>query len=134
MTLCIIPARGGSKRIPRKNIKLFNGKPMIAHSIQAAQNSGCFEQIIVSTDDAEIADISQQYGATVPFTRPAELSDVLHTVQARLSPMSLILCRKTAGKATARVVCTRLHHLCKPMIYNAVCLLCAIIRRNLRLV
>lgn len=75
MTLCIIPARGGSKRIPRKNIKLFNGKPMIAHSIQAAQNSGCFEQIIVSTDDAEIADIAQQYGATVPFMRPADLSD-----------------------------------------------------------
>ncbi|MDK4679998.1 pseudaminic acid cytidylyltransferase [Kingella negevensis] len=82
MTLCIIPARGGSKRIPRKNIKLFNGKPMIAHSIQAAQDSGCFEQIIVSTDDAEIADISQQYGATVPFTRPAELSDDFATTGA----------------------------------------------------
>ncbi|WP_042226664.1 pseudaminic acid cytidylyltransferase [Kingella kingae] len=82
MTLCIIPARGGSKRIPRKNIKLFNGKPMIAHSIQAAQNSGCFEQIIVSTDDAEIADISQQYGANVPFTRPAELSDDFATTGA----------------------------------------------------
>ncbi|MDO4433887.1 MAG: pseudaminic acid cytidylyltransferase [Alysiella sp.] len=75
MTLCIIPARGGSKRIPRKNIKIFNGKPMIAHSILAAKNSGCFERIIVSTDDTEIAQISQQYGAEVPFTRPAELSD-----------------------------------------------------------
>ena len=55
MTLCIIPARGGSKRIPRKNIKLFYGKPMIAYSIQAALKSACFEHIIVSTDDEEIA-------------------------------------------------------------------------------
>ncbi|QMT31027.1 pseudaminic acid cytidylyltransferase [Alysiella filiformis] len=75
MTLCIIPARGGSKRIPRKNIKSFNGKPMIAHSILAAQQSGCFERIIVSTDDDEIAQIAQQYGAEIPFIRPAELSD-----------------------------------------------------------
>ena len=58
MPLCIIPARGGSKRIPRKNIKPFNGKPMIAHSIAAAQDSGCFSQIIVSTDDPEIAAIA----------------------------------------------------------------------------
>ena len=62
MTLCIIPARGGSKRIPRKNIRPFNGKPMIAHSILAARSAGCFEQIIVSTDDDEIAQIAQQYG------------------------------------------------------------------------
>ncbi|ULJ63513.1 pseudaminic acid cytidylyltransferase [Wielerella bovis] len=82
MTLAIIPARGGSKRIPRKNIKLFNGKPMIAHSILVAQQSGCFERIIVSTDDAEIAQIAQQYGAEVPFTRPAELSDDFATTGA----------------------------------------------------
>lgn len=82
MTLAIIPARGGSKRIPRKNIKIFNGKPMIAHSIIAAQHSGCFERIIVSTDDAEIAQIAQQYGAEVPFTRPAELSDDFATTGA----------------------------------------------------
>lgn len=82
MTLCIIPARGGSKRIPRKNIKLFNGKPMIAHSILAAQDSGCFEHIIVSTDDVEIAQIAQQYGANVPFMRPAKLSDDFATTGA----------------------------------------------------
>lgn len=75
MRLAVIPARGGSKRIPRKNIKLFCGKPMIAWSIEAALNSGCFDQVIVSTDDAEIAAVSRQYGADVPFMRPAELSD-----------------------------------------------------------
>ncbi|MFV0437382.1 MAG: pseudaminic acid cytidylyltransferase [Desulfopila sp.] len=75
MRLAVIPARGGSKRIPRKNIKAFCGKPMIAWSIEAAVQSGCFDQIVISTDDAEIAGISQQYGATVPFMRPAELAD-----------------------------------------------------------
>jgi len=73
--LAVIPARGGSKRIPRKNIKPFCGKPMIAWSIEAAQKSGCFDQVIVSTDDVEIADVARQWGATVPFMRPAELSD-----------------------------------------------------------
>ena len=75
MKLAIIPARGGSKRIPRKNIKLFCAKPMIAWSIEAALQSGCFDQVIVSTDDAEIAEVARSYGATVPFMRPAELSD-----------------------------------------------------------
>ena len=75
MRLAVIPARGGSKRIPRKNIKLFCGKPMIAWSIEAALLSGCFDQVAVSTDDAEIAEIARQYGAQVPFMRPAELSD-----------------------------------------------------------
>jgi N-acylneuraminate cytidylyltransferase len=75
MKLAIIPARGGSKRIPRKNIKLFCGKPMIAWSIEAARQSGCFDHIVVSTDDAEIAEVARQYGAQVPFMRPAELSD-----------------------------------------------------------
>jgi len=75
MKLAIIPARGGSKRIPRKNIKLFCEKPMIAWSIEAALQSGCFDQVIVSTDDEEIADVARRYGATVPFVRPAELSD-----------------------------------------------------------
>ena len=73
--IAIIPARGGSKRIPRKNIKLFCAKPMIAWSIEAALQSGCFDQVIVSTDDQEIAEVARQYGATVPFMRPAELSD-----------------------------------------------------------
>lgn len=75
MRLAVIPARGGSKRIPRKNIKSFNGKPMIAWSIQAAKASGLFDHIIVSTDDIEISEISKTWGAEVPFMRPAELSD-----------------------------------------------------------
>lgn len=75
MKLAVIPARGGSKRIPRKNIKLFCGKPMIAWSIEAALQSGCFDQVVVSTDDAEIAEVARQCGAQVPFMRPAELSD-----------------------------------------------------------
>ncbi|KGJ97010.1 pseudaminic acid cytidylyltransferase [Colwellia psychrerythraea] len=75
MNIAIIPARGGSKRIPRKNIKDFCGKPMIAYSIEAAKKSGCFERIIVSTDDSEIASVAKQYGAEVPFTRPDNISD-----------------------------------------------------------
>lgn len=75
MNIAIIPARGGSKRIPRKNIKLFHGKPMIAYSIEAALESGCFDKVIVSTDDNEIAAIAKQYGAQVPFMRPAEIAD-----------------------------------------------------------
>lgn len=77
--IAIIPARGGSKRIPRKNIKDFFGKPLIAYSIEAALNSGLFEKVIVSTDDKEIADVAIKYGADVPFMRPKELSDD-HTV------------------------------------------------------
>ena len=70
--LCIIPARGGSKRIPRKNVKPFLGKPMLAYSIEAAEASRLFDEIMVSTDDAEIADIAKQYGANIPFMRSAE--------------------------------------------------------------
>lgn len=75
MKLAVIPARGGSKRIPRKNIKLFCGKPMIVWSIEAALQSRCFEEIVVSTDDPEIAEVAQQAGARVPFLRPQSLSD-----------------------------------------------------------
>ncbi|MEH6447881.1 MAG: pseudaminic acid cytidylyltransferase [Oleispira sp.] len=73
--VAIIPARGGSKRIPRKNIKDFFGKPMIAWSIEAAKKSEIFDRIIVSTDDEEIAAIARKWGAEVPFMRPADLSD-----------------------------------------------------------
>ncbi len=73
--VAIIPARGGSKRIPRKNIKDFFGKPLIAYSIQVALDSQLFDKVIVSTDDKEIADIAKQYGAEVPFLRPEKLSD-----------------------------------------------------------
>jgi pseudaminic acid cytidylyltransferase len=75
MNLCVIPARGGSKRIPRKNIRVFAGKPMIAYAIEAAQKSGLFSRIVVSTDDEEVAKISREIGAEVPFLRPNELSD-----------------------------------------------------------
>ncbi|WP_217541421.1 pseudaminic acid cytidylyltransferase [Vibrio metschnikovii] len=75
MNIAVIPARGGSKRIPRKNIKLFHGKPMIAYSIEAAIAAGCFDKVIVSTDDQEIADVAKQYGAEVPFLRPAEIAN-----------------------------------------------------------
>ena len=75
MNIAVIPARGGSKRIPRKNIKPFAGKPMIAHAILAAKASGLFDHVVVSTDDAEIAEVAGEWGAEVPFARPAELSD-----------------------------------------------------------
>jgi pseudaminic acid cytidylyltransferase len=75
MNICVIPARGGSKRIPRKNIKNFCGQPMIAYSIASALDSKLFDHVIVSTDDHEIAEISLKYGASVPFTRPESLSD-----------------------------------------------------------
>lgn len=74
MNVVIIPARGGSKRIPRKNIKGFKGKPIIAYSIAAAKESGCFDRIIVSTDDQEIASVARSLGAETPFIRPYELS------------------------------------------------------------
>lgn len=73
--VAIIPARGGSKRIPRKNIKDFHGKALIAYSIEIALKSNLFKKVIVSTDDEEIANIAMKYGATVPFIRPKDLSD-----------------------------------------------------------
>lgn len=85
--LAIIPARGGSKRIPRKNVKPFLGKPMLAYSIEAALATGLFDEVMVSTDDEEIAEVARQYGAMVPFMRSAEtandfatLNDVLREV------------------------------------------------------
>lgn len=75
MKVAVIPARGGSKRIPRKNIKNFCGKPMIGWSIQTALHSGCFDRVVVSTDDREIARIAEDLGAEVPFMRPARLAD-----------------------------------------------------------
>lgn len=90
MKLAVIPARGGSKRIPRKNIRPFGGLPMIGWSIRAAQQSGCFDDIIISTDDDEIAEVAHAHGARVPFLRPAELADdhtgtmpvIAHAIQA----------------------------------------------------
>jgi N-acylneuraminate cytidylyltransferase/pseudaminic acid cytidylyltransferase len=74
MNLCVIPARGGSKRIPKKNIKYFCGKPLIAYSIEKAKKSGLFEKIIVSTDSKEIANVAKDYGAEILW-RPAKLAD-----------------------------------------------------------
>jgi pseudaminic acid cytidylyltransferase len=75
MNVAIIPARGGSKRIPRKNIRLFAGKPIIAHSVELALRSGLFSSVVVSTDDEAIAAVARRHGAETPFIRPAELSD-----------------------------------------------------------
>lgn len=88
--IAVIPARGGSKRIPRKNIKPFAGKPMIAYAIGAARDCGAFDHIIVSTDDREIAEIARSVGAETPFSRPPEFSDdftptvpvVAHAIEA----------------------------------------------------
>jgi pseudaminic acid cytidylyltransferase len=75
MNIAVIPARGGSKRIPRKNIKLFAGKPMIAYAIEAATQCGLFAHVVVSTDDEEIAAIAKEFGAETPFQRPPQLAD-----------------------------------------------------------
>jgi pseudaminic acid cytidylyltransferase len=75
MNIAIIPARGGSKRIPRKNIRIFAGKPMIAHAISAAKASGLFDHVVVSTDDTEITRIANEWGAETPFVRPLALAD-----------------------------------------------------------
>lgn len=75
MNIAVIPARGGSKRIPRKNIREFCGKPIIAYSIETALSTGLFSSVIVTTDDEQIAEVAQAFDADVPFIRPAELSD-----------------------------------------------------------
>ena len=90
MNVCVIPARGGSKRIPRKNISHFHGRPMIGWSIAAAHNSGLFDRVIVSTDDDEVAEVALMEGAEIPFLRPEELSNdytatvpvIAHAVEA----------------------------------------------------
>lgn len=90
MKIAVIPARGGSKRIPRKNIKPFAGKPMIAYAIEAALESGLFEHVVVSTDDAQISRIARQLGAEAPFERPVDLADdhtptapvIVHAIEA----------------------------------------------------
>lgn len=78
--ICIIPARGGSKRIPRKNIKDFLGKPIVAYSIEAARKSGLFDEVMVCTDDEEIAEVAKLYGANVPFMRSKKNADDFATL------------------------------------------------------
>jgi N-acylneuraminate cytidylyltransferase len=93
MKIAMIPARGGSKRIPRKNIKIFHGKPLIAYSIEAALNSKIFDRVIVSTDDSEIAEVAKKYGAEVPFIRPKKVSDdfatTMDVIKHTISELSL---------------------------------------------
>ena len=91
--ICIIPARGGSKRIPKKNIKCFLGKPIIEYAIELAKSSGVFERIIVSTDSKEIAECALSVGAEVPFMRPAQLSDDFSGTQA-VTAHALLQCSK----------------------------------------
>ena len=102
-TLAMITARGGSKRIPRKNIKEFNGKPIIAYSIEAALSSGVFDEVMVSTDDEEIAEIAKKYGAKVPFFRSEKTSndfattvdvieEVLNTYKERGEEFDIFCC------------------------------------------
>jgi len=102
-TIAIIPARGGSKRIPRKNIKPFLGKPIIAYSIEAAITSGLFEEVMVSTDDAEIAEIAKSYGAKVPFMRSAETSNDFATTSDVL--VEVIENYKQAGREFEYLSC-----------------------------
>lgn len=109
--LCIIPARGGSKRIPRKNIKPFMGKPIMTYSIEAALQSGLFDEVMVSTDDEEIAAIAKQYGANVPFLRSettandyATTADVINEVLDNYMNMGKIFDSFTCLYSTAPFV------------------------------
>ncbi|MBO0930729.1 pseudaminic acid cytidylyltransferase [Fibrella aquatilis] len=101
--ICIIPARGGSKRIPRKNIRTFLGTPIIAYSIKAAQESGLFDEVMVSTDDAEIAQMAQFYGAVVPFARSAETANDRATTAAVLT--EVLTTYATHGHTFDRACC-----------------------------
>ena len=102
--IAIIPARGGSKRIKNKNIKLFNGKPIIAYPIAEIQKSGLFSRVIVSTDSREIADVSEKLGAEVPFTRPDNISDD-HSTLAKVVEHALDWYKKK-GETFAYACCT----------------------------
>ncbi len=103
MNLCIIPARGGSKRIPRKNIKPFMGKPIMAYSIEAALESGIFDEVMVSTDDEEFAEVAKQYGAKVPFMRSdATSNDYATTVDVLIEVVDMY---KQQGKVFDTVCC-----------------------------
>lgn len=93
MKIAVIPARGGSKRIPRKNIRSFAGRPMIAHAIDAALASGFFDRVVVSTDDQEIAAIARERDAELPFMRPPELADD-HTPTVPVIAHAIDACRE----------------------------------------
>ena len=103
MNLAVIPARGGSKRIPQKNIRLFAGKPIIAYSIEAARKADVFDEIIVSTDCDQIAEVAEECGASVPFRRPPELSDD-HTPTIPVVRHAITWARQAIGNVE-RVCC-----------------------------
>ena len=110
--LAIIPARGGSKRIPRKNIRMFMGKPVIAHSIEKAIQSELFDEVMVSTDDDEIAEIASQYGAQVPFKRSeANSNDTATTLDVIEEVISKY--RDTRNKVFNKACCI---YPCSPLI------------------
>ena len=115
--ICIIPARGGSKRIPKKNIKEFLGKPIIAYSIKAALDSGLFDEVMVSTDDVEIADIAKKFGAKVPFMRSAKNSDDFATTFDVIE--EVIQVYKTQGKRFENICCI---YSCAPFVTSEVLL------------
>lgn len=98
MRLAIIPARGGSKRIPRKNIREFAGKPMIAYAIEAAQACRLFNHVVVTTDDAEIAEIARAHGAETPFSRPPDLADD-HTPTVPVIAHAIAVCAQIGWEA-----------------------------------
>jgi pseudaminic acid cytidylyltransferase len=118
--VAIIPARGGSQRIARKNLKLFNGEPMMVGSIRTALASGLFDRVVVSTDDEEIAEVARSHGAEVPFMRPADLADawtgtaavIQHAIRALDQPFDFTCCLyATAPLLQARFLREGLHAL-----------------------
>ncbi|MFZ1624471.1 MAG: pseudaminic acid cytidylyltransferase [Gammaproteobacteria bacterium] len=103
MKLAVIPARGGSKRIPRKNIREFFGKPMIAWTIETATRSGLFDRVVVSTDDDEIASVAREHGAEIPFVRPAAIADDMATTGQVMRHAVEVL--QSGGQAFSAVCC-----------------------------
>ena len=93
--IAIIPARGGSKRIPHKNVKLFMGKPIIAYSIETALSTHLFDEVMVSTDDLEIAEVARQYGASVPFLRTEETANDYATLADVIREVLELVCENT---------------------------------------
>jgi pseudaminic acid cytidylyltransferase len=107
MNVAIIPARGGSKRIPKKNIKNFAGKPIVAYSIETAQKCGIFDRILVSTDSEEVAAVVRKRGAEVPFMRPAELADdFTPTAQVLAHALNWLVDNGTPAKYTCCIYAT----------------------------
>lgn len=99
----MIPARGGSKRIPRKNIRSFLGEPIISYAIRAALKSGLFDEVMVSTDDQEIADVARAYGASVPFMRSADTANDTATTSAVL--LEVTACYQERGRSFPDICC-----------------------------